>query len=178
MRMHDVGQDDQVRVAERIDPHRSSGESGVAIGTDRKQFAAIAGIGGIDIPAEAAQNRLIGGRLRRGEFLDRGGAEQADSIALAVVQHHLRELGEIGRGGEHAGMTRDAAHVAGRIVVHLAAQRLARRWIDFRGSDARAQRGRRQKHRFTACPTAGRNSRAHSHSAFSRSADARFRPAG
>ena len=64
VRMHGVGQDDHVGAAERVDPERSAGESGVAVGADREQFAAIAGIGRIDVPAQAAQNRLVGGRLR------------------------------------------------------------------------------------------------------------------
>ena len=62
--MHAVGEQDHVGAAGGIDPDGSSGESGVAVGADGKQFAAIARIGRVDIPAEAAQDGLIGGRLR------------------------------------------------------------------------------------------------------------------
>ena len=148
VRVHRIRQNDDVGAAERVNPYRRARVAGVAVGADRKQFAAIAGIGRIDIPAQAAQNRLVGRRLRGSEFLNRGGAEQADAIALASVQHHLRKLREIGSGGEHTRVARYATHVARGIVMHLAAQRLARRWIDFGGGDARAERGRRQKHRF------------------------------
>ena len=80
--MHGIGQQNDVAAAEWIDPDRSAGESGVAVGADGKQFAAIARIWRIDVPAQAAQNRLIGGRLRCGEFLDGGGAEEPDAIGL------------------------------------------------------------------------------------------------
>ena len=48
-----------------------AGEPGVAERTDREQLTTVGGIRRIDIPAEPAQNRLVGRRLRCREFFDR-----------------------------------------------------------------------------------------------------------
>ena len=66
--MHHVGQQDHVGIGGGIHPHRRSGEAGVAVGADGIQLAAIGRIGRIDVPAQAAQDRLIGRRGGRREF--------------------------------------------------------------------------------------------------------------
>ena len=45
-----------------------------------------------------------------GELLDREWAEETDAIQLTAVEHHLREARQVGGGGEHAGVSRHAAH--------------------------------------------------------------------
>ena len=59
-RVHAVRQQDHVRVADWIDPDGRAGEAGVAVRADGEQIAAIAGEWRIDIPAEAAQDGLVG----------------------------------------------------------------------------------------------------------------------
>jgi len=104
-----VGQQNDVCLGVWIDPERSAGEACMAERADREQLAAVARVGRIDIPAEPAQNRLIGRGLRFGEFLNRGRAHDAHAVQLAAIQHHLREAGQISGGGEHAGMAGYAA---------------------------------------------------------------------
>ena len=118
----------------------------MAIGADREQVATIAGERRVDIPAEAAQHRLIRGALRRGELLHRERAEQARAVKLALVQHHFAEARQIVRRGKQSRVPRHAAHIARRFVVHHPSQRPAVRAIAFGRRDARDQRRRRLKH--------------------------------
>ena len=117
-RMHAVRQQNDKALTRRIDPHRSAGKPSVAVRTDRKQLAAIARIRRIDIPAEAAQNRLIGRALRLGEFLDRERTDYAGSAECAAIQHHLRITRQIVGSRKNSRMPRHAAHVARSRVVH------------------------------------------------------------
>ncbi len=68
LQMDDVGKKDHERVAVGIDPKRRSGKARVAVGANGEEFAAIAGERRIDIPAETAQNGLIGRTAGFGEF--------------------------------------------------------------------------------------------------------------
>ena len=101
---------------------------GVAVGADGEQLAAIAGVRRIDVPAEAAQNGLIGRALRLGELPDGERAEEAHAVEFAAVEHHLGEARQVVGGGEQAGVARHAAHVARGGVVHHSAQTAARSW--------------------------------------------------
>src|SRR5579864_8074659 len=64
MRMNDIGEQDNVAAADGIHPHRRAGKAGMTEGADRKQVAPVAGIRRVDVPAEPAQNWLVGGRFR------------------------------------------------------------------------------------------------------------------
>src|SRR5437660_7333993 len=97
----------------------------MAVGADWKQLSTVTGERRVDVPAETAQNRLIGWRLRRGEFFNGGRAENSDAIGLSAPDHHFRELCQVVGGGEEPGVSGDAAHVAGSWIVNHAAQRLA-----------------------------------------------------
>src|SRR5579863_10290994 len=99
-RMYAVGQQYHVGLAEWIDPDGSACETGMAVGADREQLAAIRGEWGVDIPAEAAQDRLIGRRLRGGEFLYRQRAEDMDALPGPFSQHHVAEPGQVAGRGE------------------------------------------------------------------------------
>ena len=79
--VHAVGQQDDVALGRRVDPDGSAGEAGVAVGADGEQLAAVAGVGRVDVPAEAAQDGLVGRGLRLGELLHRERAEEADAVA-------------------------------------------------------------------------------------------------
>ena len=41
----------------------------------------------------------------------------------AAIEHHLREFGDVARGGEKAGMAGDAAHGVGVFVMNFALER-------------------------------------------------------
>ena len=123
--MHAVGEQDDVGLSGRVDPDGRSGEAGVAEGADGEQLAAVAGEGRIDIPAQAAQDGLVGRALRLGELPDGERIEEADAIQLAAVDHHLREAGKVVGRGEEPGVSGHAAHVARGGVVNYAAQRHA-----------------------------------------------------
>src|SRR5713226_4169141 len=62
-RMHAIGEQYDVSLAEWIDPDGSPCETGVAVGADRKQLTAIGRKGRIDIPAQSTQDGLIRRRL-------------------------------------------------------------------------------------------------------------------
>ena len=145
--MHAVGQQDDVRLARRVDPDGGAGEAGVAVGADGEQVAAIAGERRIDVPAQAAQDRLVGRALRLGELLDGHRAEHAHAVQLAAVEHHLCEARQVVGSGEHSRVAGNAAHIARGGVMHHAAQRRLVFGQLLGGRDARHQRGRRLEHR-------------------------------
>src|ERR1700693_4914631 len=99
MWMYGVREQNYVTAAGGIDPDRGARESGVAIRTDGKQIAAIARKRRIDIPSQAPQDGLVGGRLGRGEFLDGQRGEEPRTITFARVEHHLSKLRQIVGGG-------------------------------------------------------------------------------
>src|SRR5262249_12397750 len=99
------------------DPQRRAGKSGVSVGPDWEEFAAIAGIRRIDIPAKSAEDRLIWRRLRSGELLDCGSAKGLHPISRPMIQHHLREFREIVASSEQSGMACNSAHEPGCFVV-------------------------------------------------------------
>src|ERR1700722_2442608 len=102
-----------------------------------EEFPAIAGIRRIDIPAQAAQNRLVRRRLRAGKLLDRGALENSFAIRHATVEHHLGGTAQIVGRCEHSGVTGPSAHIARGLVMHYSADRLPTRWIELRRRDLR-----------------------------------------
>ncbi len=126
LRVHAVGQKDDKAARQRIDPHRRAREAGVTERAERIQFAAVAGVGRIDVPAEAAQRGLDGRRLGFGELADRERACPLPSVREpAEVEDHRGEARQVRGGGKHAGVAGDAAHVASGRIVHDAAQQPA-----------------------------------------------------
>ena len=115
--MHGVGQQNDVGIRHRVDPHRSSSEAGVAKAADRQQFAAIGRERRFDIPAKTAQNGCRRRLLRGGQFFDGGGRDYEFAI-----EHGLRKARQVIGGREHAGVSGDAAHGAGGGVVDHAAK--------------------------------------------------------
>src|SRR6185312_2230282 len=94
--MDGVGEDDDVGAGGGIDPERSAGEAGMSVGADGKEVAAVAGEGGVEIPAEAADLGKIEGRLRGGHLGDAEGGEDAGAVfAAAAVEHHLGVFGKV-----------------------------------------------------------------------------------
>ena len=67
-----------------------------------------------------------------------------NAVVCAHIDQHLRIFGKIAGGSEHAGMSRDAAHVTGGGIMHDAAKRHAVLLFIFGGRDARQQRLVRQ----------------------------------
>ncbi len=144
--MHAVGQQDNVSLAGGVNPNGGSGEAGMAEGADGEQLAAIAGKRRIDIPAEAAQHRLVGRALRLGELFDSRRADDAHAVQLAAVEQHLREFCQVIGGGEHAGVSGHSAHAAGGGVMDHPAQRNLALGHALGGRDAGHQLGRRIEH--------------------------------
>ena len=58
--MDAVREKDDVAPCVRVEPQRCAGKTGVAEGTEWKQLAAVRRVRRIDVPPEAAQNRLVG----------------------------------------------------------------------------------------------------------------------
>ena len=81
----------------------------------------MAGVGGVDVPAEAAAGGGFWG-LDGGHEGDGFGGEDAGFSVFSAVEDHAAEAGEVGGGGEEAGVTGDAAHSAGGGVVDGAAE--------------------------------------------------------
>ena len=146
-RMHAVGQQDHVRFGIRVHPDGGACESRVAVGADREQLAAITGKRRVDVPAEPAQDRLIGRTLRRGELVDRERAKQTHASQRALVQHHFTEPCQVIGGRKHSRVPCYAAHEARRVIVHHAAQHVPI-LQPLGGRYARAQRRRRIEHRL------------------------------
>ena len=144
--MHAIGQQDDVSVGLGVHPHGRAGEAGVAERADGEELAAIARMRRIDIPAEAAQDGLIGRGLRLGELGNGERPEDSDALERAAIEHHLGETRQVVGGGEQAGMSRHTAHVAGRGVVHHAAQGRRIPGGALGGRDPGYQRGGRLEH--------------------------------
>ena len=130
LRMHEIRQQNDVRIRRWIDPHRRPRKSRVSIGTDGKQLPAIRRIGGIDIPAQGAQYRLILRRLGRSKLSDGEWRKDAHAVARPHPQHHLRETRQIRGRREQPSVSRDASHQPRSRIVHHTAKRLSRRRID------------------------------------------------
>ena len=111
----------------------------MAVGARREGGREPHRVGRIDVPAQAAQGGAAGRALRRRHRLDGGRLQDV----LAAGQHHLRELGEVVGGGEHAGLARDAAHAVGERIVDVAPAQLGA--LEIRRCDAVLERGRRQE---------------------------------
>ena len=119
IRVNRVGEDDDIGVALRVHPERGAGEAGVAEGADRKERAAIAGEGRVDIPAKSAQRGagrgLLGlDHLGESELVER----EVASAAGEPVEQRLGEGGHVCSSAEEAGVTGDAFHAARGGVVH------------------------------------------------------------
>ncbi len=138
-----VGEEDDVGAGGGIDPEGGAGEAGVADGAQGKEFAAIGGEGGVHVEAEAAEDGLIGGGLWLGELADGEGAEVAFAVEFAVGEDHAGEAGEVGGGGEEAGVAGDAVHEAGGGVVDDAEEGSGGFGELFGGGDAGAEGGGR-----------------------------------
>ena len=137
--MQPVGEHDQEGFGLGVDPDRRAGIAGVAVGARREGGREPHGVGRIDVPAQAAQGGPAGRALRRRHRRDGGRLQHA----LAARQHHLRELGEVVGGGEHAGLARDAAHAIGERIVDVAPAQLGA--LEVGRGDAVLQRSRRQE---------------------------------
>src|ERR1700761_2534700 len=119
IRMDRVGEDDDISAALRVHPERGAGEAGVAEGADRKEGAAIAGKGGVDIPAKSTQGGpgrgLLGlDHLGESELIER----EVASAAGESVEQRLGEGGHVCSSAEVAGVTGDAFHATRGGVVH------------------------------------------------------------
>ena len=104
---------------------------------------AIARVSRVDIPPEAALDRLAQRCCGRGKLRDRHRAEEP----IASVEQHLAELRKIRGRGKDARMPGHAAHVASCRIVHHAAQNHAV-FLHLRRCDARPQRWIGQISRF------------------------------
>ena len=143
VRMHAIGEQDDVSLAERIDPHRGPRETGESVGADREQFTAIGRKRRVDIPPQPSQDGLIRRRLRSGELFHRQRAENPHAFKRAFSQHHAGEPGQIDGGGKQPGMPCDAAHESSGRIVHHASERREAFRRRFGRSDAAVQTGGR-----------------------------------
>src|SRR6266704_2098816 len=98
--MHAIGEQYDVCLAERIDPDGSPGETGMAVGADRKQLTAIGRKWRIDVPTQSTQDGLVRGRLRSRELLHRQRAENARAFERAFAEHHAGEAGQVAGSGK------------------------------------------------------------------------------
>ena len=131
-----IGQQDDEKLAVRINPDRRAGKSQMPE-TARRKIAAARGIGRRHHPAERA--RVARERLGSGELRNRRASQQAMVAVYPAIQKHLAERREIGRRREHSGVPGDAAHGERVFVVHLALhEALSKRRVIFRGRDAAA----------------------------------------
>ena len=119
--MQAVGQRDHEALGRGIDPDRGAGIAGMAIGLRREGRRHPDRIGRVDVPAQTPQGRAAGRALRRRHGRNRLRRQHA----LAAAQHHLRELREIVGRGEGTGVARDAAHLVGDGILHLAPTQFA-----------------------------------------------------
>ena len=141
VRMHRVREQDDVRIAGRIDPDRGACESRVPKGADGKQLAARAGVGRVDIPPQSAQDRSRSRLLRRSHLLNRFAGQNLRMVAQQI----LRKLGQIIRRRKQPRVPRHSAHPSRRGIVHYAAQHNSI-VVVLRGSDARhPARGRKKR---------------------------------
>ena len=117
--MDAVAQEDDRRVARRVDPDRGAGEAGVAeafaLG---KEFAAVAGEAGVHVPAVGAQ--AAWNRTRRGHGADGQWTEDAATVVRAATQNHLGVDREIVRSGKQSSMPGHAAQQIGTRVMDFA----------------------------------------------------------
>ena len=145
-RVHAVREQDDVQPALGVHPHRGAGEAGVAEGPGREERAgrrvarlpgrraALARLVGGRVPAERARGERDPGPLR--EQLHRGAGDDPPPAERAPVEERLREVREVGRGGEEARVGGDAAQGEGVLVVHLAAHDAAAPRVVLRRRDA------------------------------------------
>ena len=125
--MHAVGQQDHVGLGHRVDPDRGAGESGVPEGAEGKSSPRLAGVRRIDIPAEAAQDGLVGRVCGSVNLATVSGLKRRTPSSSPPLSIIWAKRDKIVGGGEQAGVTGDAAHVArGRVVDHAAKRRAVR----------------------------------------------------
>ena len=150
-RMDRVRENDDEGIARRVHPERSAGKAGVAEAADREDFAARAGKGGVDVPAEAARGDACGWFAVGGE----DGRSWSGRGGLLGVRHQLERgllqresgrccggacrggparKGDIAGGGEDSGVACYSAHAAGGGIVDCAAEELVEVGIRRRGS--------------------------------------------
>src|SRR2546426_12713379 len=116
--MDAVRQEKPERLREGIDPEGRTSETSVAVGAERKDFAARAAVAGVNVPAQTAPRANSVRRLDAGHQPHRFRLEKANAVQLAEVQQHPGVTGEVRCGGEKTRMTGHAAHVTRRRVVH------------------------------------------------------------
>ena len=144
--IHAIGEQKNEKAAVGVEPQRSAGESGVAEAM-RGEIVARGGVFRGHVPANRAGGIADG--YARGEFLDGGAREQAAVRVDSAVENHLREDGQIARGGKKSGVPGDAAHGPGILIVHFAPnEALAKLLVVLGGSDAAPQGLRRIEKRF------------------------------
>ncbi len=141
-----VGEEDDVGVGGGVEPEAGAGEAGVAeaagvaaVRGDGEDFAAGAGEGGVEVPAEGSLGYALGGVLVLGEDggVACGGGGGLRAVAswrvdclrgkgpvlwLSLVEQGLAEARQSCGGGEEAGVSGDSAHAAGGGVVDGAAE--------------------------------------------------------
>src|ERR1044072_4426470 len=76
----------------------------------------------MDVPAESARAAFFGDLARARHLGDGERAKYANAAVLAGVQNHLAINSEVGGGREETGVTCDAPHAGGGLVVRFAAQ--------------------------------------------------------
>ena len=83
--MDDVGENHHVGARRRVHPQRGPGEAGVAEGADGEDHATRTGVGGVDVPAEAAEILPGNGRIARSQQgVERVGSRR-DRLAFGVI---------------------------------------------------------------------------------------------
>ena len=134
-RMHRIGQQNNVSLGGRIDPHRRPRKTRVSKRTHRQQVSAVRGKRRIDIPSESTQNLRRRRLFRPGHLLDR----KCRQNSASSIQQHLRKLRQVIRGREKARVPSHSAHPSRRRIVHHSPQHhvivviLCRRDVRFPG---------------------------------------------
>ena len=119
-----VGQDDDGRLARRVDPDRRAGEAGVAEALAlREQLAAGRAVARVHVPAAGPLAAGDGTGRRHEPHAER--AQDALAVQLAAVQEHAGVAGQVVGGAEQAGVAGDPAQRRRPRVVDLADEPVA-----------------------------------------------------
>src|SRR3981081_3550182 len=95
-----MSEEDDERIAGRIDPKRRSGKSCVAERTKWKQVAFVRRKTCGDVPTQTARRALLVHRMRSRHRRHAQRAEDARAVVVATVQNHLAVNRQIVGGGK------------------------------------------------------------------------------
>src|SRR4051812_27845195 len=95
MRMNNIGQEYDKGVRCGVDPKRGARKPRMTVGADGEQFATVAGVRRLNVPAKPPKYRLVGGTSWLGEFLHRKWVENSLSFKFTIRKHHKNEFRQV-----------------------------------------------------------------------------------